>query len=429
VVVEELRKNPFLLFIQANLPGILLAIFFLATYLIFAESINFPDVRTVDQFFDMDISDWLARFAMASPQGVNMVRAVHPAVLLFLRPWVWFLALFLHQDRVQAVFLMNALAGSGCVFLTWLITKRASGNTAYSLLFASILGASSAHLLLSSMLETYIYSALALLLFFLLIQNGNTSLMFTVPAGVLVFGITITNIVQTCILYFLKSPRIKVIIKYVLMVLFVTALLNLLQVWLYPGNAKSLFVPSNLLNEQKYRFDPFEFSWRTMGRFHLMARAILLYGIAAPTPFILTQELGVDYPNFRTFQISGGEFHVAGYTGLADITVKFWIIILLIAGIIFIFNGLKHPEQMSLSMGLLLCLGFNLGLHMVYGDDPLLYSPNWVYALVLFVAFSLQKWADHKWLHLALAVFLVLLMSTNLTLIHQIMKASALFYG
>jgi hypothetical protein len=80
-------------------------------------------------------------------------------------------------------------------------------------------------------------------------------------------------------------------------------------------------------------------------------------------------------------------------------------------------------------LSLLLCLGFSFSLHVVYGDDPMLYSPNWVYALVLFVALMLQRWADRRWLQLTLMVFLVMLMSTNLGLIHQIMEVSAPFYG
>ncbi|HLO13646.1 MAG TPA: hypothetical protein VK206_02380 [Anaerolineales bacterium] len=131
-----------------------------------------------------------------------MMRAVHPAILLFLRPLVWCLSLFLHGNRLHAVFIMNALAGAGCVLLVWLIMKRASGDTAYSLIIASLLGASASHLLLSSMFETYIYSALALLLFIFLIQSEHTSLKFTAPVGILIFGITVTNIVQSSILYF-----------------------------------------------------------------------------------------------------------------------------------------------------------------------------------------------------------------------------------
>jgi hypothetical protein len=427
-IPESLKRTRFFRFIQENLLGILLAIFFLFTYFTFAESINFPEFRTLDQFFDTDISTWLARLTSTARQDVSMVRAVHPAVLLFLRPLVWFISIFLNGDRLHAVFLIHALAGASCVMLAWLIVKRASGNMAYSLIMASLLGASTSHLLLSSMLETYIYSALALIFFAFLVHSENTPLKFTIPAGVLVGGITLSNLIQTCILYFLKQPHIKVIIKYILMVVFIILMLNILQVWIYP-NAKPVFVPANLLIEQRYGFNVFGFSWRAIGRFSLIVRAILLYGIVAPKPFVLTKELGANFPNFRTFQITIGEFHVAGYTGLADITVKFWMVILATACILFILNFVKTPKQMWFSVGLVLCLGFSLILHTVYGDDPLLYSPNWVYALVLFVAMSLQKWADHKWLQITMIVFLALMMIVNLNLVHQIMSVSLPFYS
>jgi hypothetical protein len=426
--VEWLKQTNFFKFLQGNQLGILLSIFFCFTYFIFAESINFPQFRTLDLYFDTDISVWIQRLTVTTRQDVSMVRAVHPTILIFLRPLVWFISLFLHGDRLQAVFIMNALAGASCVLLAWLIVKRASGNTPYALIMASLLGASASHLLLSSMLETYIYSALAILFFIFLIQNENTSLKFTIPAGIVVFGITITNIIQTCILYFFKYPRWKVIFKYVLLVVLITAALNVLQVWIYP-QAKSLFLPSNLFFEQRYVLNPFDFSWRSAGRFSLIARAIPLYGVVAPTPFILTEEIGMDVPNFRTYQILLGEFHVAGYRDLADMTVKFWIVLLAISGISFFLDLFKSPKQALFSLSLLLCIGFSFILHLVYGDDPVLYSPNWVYALILFVALALQRWAGQRWLQLSLIVFLVMLMSTNLMLISQIMEVSAPFYS
>ena len=90
------------------------------------------------------------------------------------------------------------------------------------------------------------------------------------------------------------------------------------------------------------------------------------------------------------------------------------MILLATAGILFILSLLKTPKQMWFSIGLILCLGFSLILHTIYGDDPLLYSPNWVYALVLFVALSLQRWANQKWLQITMIVFLSLMMIVNL---------------
>jgi hypothetical protein len=137
----------------------------------------------------------------------------------------------------------------------------------------------------------------------------------------------------------------------------------------------------------------------------------------------------VEYPNFRTYQILLGEFHVAGYRGLADVTVKLWMVILVAAGAGFLLNLIRSPKQMMFPLSLLLCLGFSFTLHVVYGDDPMLYSPNWVYALVLFVAASLQGWGERRWLQAGLIVFLILLVSANLGLMRQILDVSAPYFG
>jgi hypothetical protein len=183
------------------------------------------------------------------------------------------------------------------------------------------------------------------------------------------------------------------------------------------------------LHEQLYASNPLDSSWRSAGRFALIARAIPLYGIVAPTSFVLTKEIGMEYPNFRTYRLLLGEFHVAPYRGLADATVKFWILILVIAGILFIVNLFKSPRQVLFPLSLALCLAFSFSLHLVYGDDPMLYSPNWVYALVLFVALMFQRWANQRWLQITMIAFLILLMNTNLRLIYQIMSVSAPYFS
>lgn len=424
---ERMHTNHAFGWIRNNLAGLLLASLFFVTYFSLAETINFPGFRTLDQYFDTDISAWLARLQAASPLDiVDEVRAVHPAVLLFLRPLVCLVSLFLKGDRLHATFIVHALAAALCVFLMWKIVRRTSSNTSYALVIASLLGASASHILLGSMLETYIYSVLALLFFVSLLQNEPISLKSTVLAGVLVFGITVTNLVQTVILYFARQPRLKVIFMYGLLVVGIVFALNLVQAWVYP--AARIMTPSNLRGEQRYQFDLVDAPWRLTGRVSLMTRAVMLYGIVAPKPFILMEELGMNVPNFRTFKITVGEFHVAGYTGLADVTAKVWMLILVGAVFLFII-GWFGKNKPVLALGLLACIGFNFAMHVVYGDDPMLYSPDWVYALVMFVAFSFGRFADRKWLQASLAVFLVAVMTINLDLVRQIMEVSALFYG
>jgi len=422
-----LQKTSLWMFIQRNLAGIILALFFFFTYFTLTQCINFPGYDTVDRFFDTDISEWLARLAFTTPDQF-MARAVHPAILLFLRPLVELIAIFLRGDKFQAVFLLNSLTGASCVLLVWLIVKQISSNTPFSLIMAFLLGIGTPHLLLSSMIETYIYSAFALLLFVLLMQSNKTDLRYTIPVGILVFGITITNLIQTCILYVFKRPQLKVILNYVVAILAITLILNVIQIQIYP-HSMAIYDPADLIFEQKYRVNLFEKTWMLPGRFLLMGRAILLYAIVAPKPFILTTEIGTTFPTFSVFKITIGEFHVAGYTGISDLTVKFWMLILFVACVRFVWDLFKSPRQMSLPLAFVACMGFNLLLHTFWGDDPMLYSPDWAYAVVLFVAYALQKWANNKWFQVTLTVLLCLIMSVNLNLIYLIMQTSLPFYG
>lgn len=426
-LLNRIRTSRAFASLRGQLPGLLLASIFFLVYFSLAETINFPGHRTLDQYFDADISAWLGRFQAASARDItDVVRAVHPAVLLFLRPIIWLVSLLLNGDRLHAIFLVHALAASACIFLVWRIVKRASSNASYALLAASLLGASASHLLFGAMLETYIYSALALLLFVHILQNDMVSFKSAVLAGIFVFGITVTNLAQTVILYFSKEPKFKTLFRYGVIVLGVVFVLNWIQAWIYP--AAQTITPANLLAEQGYRVDFSEKPWQLTGRVFLTARALLLYGVVAPKPFVLMEELGVNVPNFRTFQITIGIFHAAGYRGLADAVAKGWLVLLAVALLLFVLDWFKNPKPFF-SLALLACLGLNFALHLLYGDDPLLYSLDWVYALLLFVMFSFMRFADRKWMQLILAVFLALAMTINLGLIRQIMEASAPFYG
>ena len=414
-------------FLQRNRAGAMAASLFFLTYFIFAQSLNFPAHYTRDRYFETDISDWITRLTTRPTDDQFPVRAVHPAVLLFLRPLVWLLSIPLNGDKLQAAFMLSALAGSACVFLIWKIVKQRTGSTAYALISASVLGTSASHMLLSSMLETYIFSALALIFFCFLIQNDKTSLWQVIPTGVVIFGITVSNLAQACILYFFRALRIGTLLKFLILVVTITMALHLVQTRLYPNSL--LMTASNLARERTYSFDLFESSWQTIGRFNLTARAILLYGIVAPEPFILSEELGETTPNFRTFRLGSKELSVAGYRGLAEIAVISWTIVLLLTSIQFSTKMLNSPRTMAFHLSLLSCLGFNFVLHILYGDDPMLYSPNWVYALVLFVSITCEKWADNQWIQIGLIAFLALMIFTNLGLIHLIMSISLPFYG
>jgi hypothetical protein len=137
-IVNSFRTSSFYYVLRANLAGILLFALFFVAYFIFAQSLNFPDYYTRDQYFEADISDWIKRLTTSPDADLPTIRAVHPAVMLILRPLTWFISIGLN-DKLQAVYILSALAGAGCVFLAWLIVKGQTGNSTYALMTASII--------------------------------------------------------------------------------------------------------------------------------------------------------------------------------------------------------------------------------------------------------------------------------------------------
>jgi hypothetical protein len=61
----------------------------------------------------------------------------------------------------------------------------------------------------------------------------------------------------------------------------------------------------------------------------------------------------------------------------------------------------------DVKFGLVLCILFNLVLHLYYGYEPFLYSPDWAYALIFFVGLSLAPFAGNRILQTGMLIFLL----------------------
>jgi len=88
---------------------------------------------------------------------------------------------------------------------------------------------------------------------------------------------------------------------------------------------------------------------------------------------------------------------------------------------------IKFPGETHLQSSLLLIILFNFILHIFYGDDPMLYSPDWTYAVVFFFGISYEKFAGKKSFQIALLVFLVCLLVNNLDLFRKVLEAISPF--
>jgi len=358
------------------------------------------------------------------------LRSVHPFAFLILRPPTWLLSVMLNGDKFYAATLLNSLFGGICVYLTWLFFRHRTNNTTYALLIATLLGLSTSHLLLSVFLETYIFSAALLIAFMVLLQFGEKTPTRLLPIGLLTFGITITNFAQTCIAYFSIQPNIRNLLKYVALVLGIAGILAFTQSVIYPSS-EPFYIPAKLAGEQVYGFNIFESEAQLIiSRANVLLRNIFLMSIVAPRPLILLEEAGCSFPCFQTmFKVQGTHYIYASYIGFGSLLARIWFTSVILAGIFYIRKFLKSPQHAAMQTALLANIIFNFILHMNYGDDPILYSPDWTYALIFFFGISYEGLANRKWFQATLLVFLAGMLINNLDLFRKMLDAISPFAG
>lgn len=392
--------------LRDDLPGIALAILFPLVYLRFAATFNNFGVGQVDNLFDADVASWMRRIAFEDVKDFEM-RGPHPFTYFIFRPFGLFLNLFTNDPTYSAI-LFNALAGGVCVFLMWLYVKRKFESRTYAFLMASLLGLSASHFFFGSVIETYIYSALILLLFFLLAERNETSTFALVAAGVVTFGITLTNFAQNFFGFIASRPRLREIVRFAGWTLSISLLLTYLHAYLYPAS-KLFFLVPDVENESKFlsgiNGQP---EWYIVGRLMYLTRTVLLYSVIAPRVFILTTEVGSTIPEFRFYKITPGIFHQTDYAGLGQILVIVWALMLAVSGVVFLWRLIK-TRKAEMTLAFALCLLFNFAIHVNYGQELFLYSPDWTYALILFAAFGLSPFAKNRLFQGLMLVFLILL--------------------
>ncbi|OGO26858.1 MAG: hypothetical protein A2W33_00650 [Chloroflexi bacterium RBG_16_52_11] len=393
-------------FLREHAPGLILALFFVCVYTYLGLRLNHPGIDTTDNFLDADNFTWMRRIAWENGYQYEM-RGPHPFAYLIFRPLGWIFNLFLQNPFLSAL-LLNTLTGGLCVFLAWIFVKDRFQNKIYALLIAALMGSTTSHLWFGSVIESYIFSAAALMSFFVLLQSKKDATCGLILAGLVTFGITLTNVLQTFIGFLVTRPKIKGLIRYAGIVISLGLILSLIQSAWYPSS-KLFFLASNALAERDFSISIFqEPSWRAMGRIVLLIRTILVYTVIAPRPFVFGEEVGGAFPRFNFFLIAPGEYAFSSYDGLGNLLVFLWAGLLLAAGIFFLRNTIRKRNP-DMALAFVLCIAFNFALHLSYGYEPFLYSPDWAYALVFFVALALGGFAQARWFHVGLLVFFVLL--------------------
>jgi hypothetical protein len=409
-----------------NALGIYLGGMFFLIHLILARALNHPALSHNVVLFEADAGPWME--ILASPQSGAINRAVHPLSLIIIRPLMRIASFWMGEHYQLGAMLVVSTTAGLCVFMAYLFIKRATESKTYAFLFAMLLGFSASHLLFGSLTENYIFGAASLIFFFLLIQAKENRFFVFIPAGLILCGITITNIAQGVIGLFFNKIDFRRLILFCVYVLVFGILLTLFTNFLYPKSITFFFNPKDIA---------FEFGFiKVVGeepessfaeKFQVTARTMALYGVVAPKPIEAISEK----PPFPTIDLKTFDIRthtLASYKGIANIPLVLWLILLIGSFITFIKN-IRTSKHLSLMLGLLGVLGFNFLMHLFYGTELFLYTPYWMYAIIFFIALSLSEFAEKTWFQIFLTIIVFAIMINNFNFIFSIMKAISPFYA
>ncbi len=409
----DVERSASFLLMNENVTGALVAGFFFAVYLMLASIFNQPAFDVDDIFFDSDGLLWRTRFVTDAYRDYYW-RAVHPFVLLIVRPLIWLVAMFLKGDRLAAAFVLTALAGGLCVFLAWKFVKHTSGNPFFAVLITSLLGASAAHLVFGSLIETYIFLAVISLAFMVLLLK-DAPITALIVTGVLSFGVTITNFAQAVIAFIVVKRNFWQWVRFGLIVGALVIPLTVLNNLVYPDSQPYFFVPSSFTAEAGNTFEP------SVGRGMAILRVMFLHSMVAPDPLIIEEEI----PFLKVWIFKAEPMRLSEYETFFGLALALmWIALSLLGGFLFLKDFRKADHRFSFTFILLLI--FNFVLHLNYGKDLFLYAANWTYAIVLLLSLAWRELADKKWFQWLLLVFLALLMLNNSRLILVMLQTSSM---
>jgi hypothetical protein len=413
---SRIKKNRLFKFVDDNLHGLLAALFFFCVYLIFASIFNRPSYDMDDIFFDADSRLYRWRYATENYRDYYW-RPAHPFLLIIVRPLVGILAFLFGGDTLFAAFTLNALVGAACVFLVWYFMRTSIGNPRYALLIAALFGASSSQLVFGSVIESYIYLA-AIALLFLVLLLKESPLGILAVTGLLAFGVTISNIAQTFIAHFFVKRNIKQIVVYGIIVGTLVFPLTWLNNVIYPNAHPYFWDLSHLEAEGHNQFAP------TVQRANYFARVMFLHSVVAPEPLLIDDEFHFNKTWMFRAAIKRDPMRIAQYETWFDTSVVLvWVILAALGGLLFLKNIRKHDIGFPLTF--IVTILFYFALHMTYGKDVFLYSANWTYAIILFLALAWRELAEKCWFQIALLVFVLLLLANNSQLLFAMLENSA----
>jgi hypothetical protein len=373
----------------------------------------------LDRAFDADLGSWT--IDLARPRGPHERTRIHPISVLLLNPAGSALRQPLRVAGAErtawlASGLLCAVAGGFTVGAFRVLLARLGVAQWRARHWTLLFGCSATQIFFSAVPESYAFSALSLVLVFVVAARGNSSPLIRVAAGVFSFGITVTNIVAvgltsaTAAARRRPGGRLRAWTVEIGAVVLATAALSLAQRAVYP-TAQLFFVPGPLPPGQAEAFSVPPTAGAALARVATVASHVGFAGLAAPRPMVGVDRDGDTIIDFAKTALLTPTPAGAGHWLL-------WVLVLVQAG-----RGLARAAPTPATSALALWLGFEAALHFFFGTSLFLYSGHWVFAVVALAAAGLEArpFGTPRVTAAALLALLGLQLAANAILVRQVL--------
>ena len=355
-----------------------------------------------DRFFHSD----LARVVLdlCRPSALHQRTNVHPLFVLLLLPIGSQLAALTGSVDLAGVLLVS-FAGGACVTASGFFLLRAGVSLRRALICSLLLGSSASHLFFGSLPDSFIFSALSIILLYWAAALRRPSWKVFIPAGILSFGILITNLAFAAITFgstLLPSKSAITALRRWLLYLAVIVILSaaLAEVQQHFWSRSALFfAPHTYAGESRF------FNAPTSVR-----------RIALREDRLFTHVFGLDWfgSALATIPKRDGTMTIRiekdlqwPWRGSATVGVCLWVCLLIVALASFVRHRLyAQPLSAALAAGVL----SQLALHTLYGDDLFLYGCNTCFPLIAWLAMCMSPLAHLRRITLGIdaALFITL---------------------
>lgn len=334
---------------------------------------------------------------------------VHPLYVLFVNPLGSFLHSFL--PVTTSVILVNTLLGTLMVWLAYLFFLKIGLPRYQVLLWTILTGCTASNLLFVSIPERHIAAACSVTLMCLICVKYPGRIWRFTWGGIATIGVTVTNFAQCCVLYFFSLfrrkqdpaekpvPWLRKTTCFVLITLAAAVVLSLIQKWIWP-DTRLFFIPDIYAEEVEFMRLPGNASAAIRRLFELLTN-MFVFNIAAPMPLL--------DPDDKFVPLRLGLESLSSYSLLGWLALSGWMLLIILSFYLIIIR--RHGQYGWFQAGILVCLLFNLAIHMVYGDDYFLYTVNWTFPLLAIVASSLAAANKSKVMRLTVNTLMTLMVT------------------